>query len=388
MKIAYLDICTGLSGDMLLSALIDAGYSRDDLKNHLKKLRCDSSFDVSFDEVVENGFRFTRMRLKDTEPKMSRTRTDFITIIQSSDLSGTIKQKAIGMFNRLAQVEARIHGKAPDDIHFHEISGIDTLIDIVGVICIFEDWGIAEVYSSPVPLGKGFVQTEHGRLPVPVPATLELLKNIPVYGTDFLTELVTPTGALLLQSFQPKFEMFPQIKLTQTGYGLGSKDIGCSNYLRILIGEAAEGYLEDEIAVIETHVDDMTPEHIGALYDIMFENGALDFCVKTIYMKKNRPGFCLTALVSKQDLMKFIHLFFDETTTFGVRYYLARRSIVSSIHEKEHCAPGAVLVRRAQNKKYQSKYHVEFDDVRQISKELGIPLKNIIRDMGNPITKR
>lgn len=383
MNIAYIDACTGVSGDMLLAGLINAGYPAKDLKGHLDKLLLRSAYKLKFKKETIHGLSVTRMLCEDLKPRRSAKLKDLERIIQASKLTDKVKRQSLSMLKKLARTEGKIHNKAAYDVHFHEVSGIDTLIDIVGFLVIMEDLGVEKVFCSRIPVGSGMTTIRHGKVPVPVPAVMELLKGIPICKGNISTEIVTPTGALIVSEICESFGEMPEMIPQQVGYGGGSKDLGRPNFLRIIIGRAINDVSRDNVFVMETNVDDLTGCIIGDLYDIMFKEGVLDFYVTPIFMKKNRPAYKLTALVKKYDLEKISEIFFCHTSTFGLRYFPMRRHIVRSKVRTKKYMGERIRIRSGRGLIYEEKWNPEFNDVKKLSRQKDKPLIEIIEKIGS-----
>ena len=319
MKIAYFDCFSGISGDMILGSLIDAGADFSQIKKELNKLNL-KNFNLNTKEVQKNGITGTKFDVEVSDDKHSRNFKDIENLINESALDVNIKNKSIDVFETLAKVEAKIHGKKVEEVHFHEVGAVDSIVDIVGSVITLKLMKIEKVYSSPIHVGKGFVKSSHGKIPVPAPATIELLKNIPIVSHGINSELTTPTGAVVIKSFCNNFGSLPEMKITSIGYGAGSKDLEIPNLLRVFIGEKEESqYVNDEVFMIETNIDDMNPEFFEHLQNLLFEKGALDVFMSQVVMKKSRPGVLLSVLSTTDNLNFLIEIILTETTSSGVR---------------------------------------------------------------------
>ncbi|MCK4224032.1 MAG: nickel pincer cofactor biosynthesis protein LarC, partial [candidate division Zixibacteria bacterium] len=259
MKIAYFDCFSGISGDMILGALIDAGLDLKELDLELRKLKI-SGFKLKAEKTEKLGISGTKFKVDVTEHHVERHLKDMIEIVDQSELSDDVKNLSKKIFKELARAEAKIHNKNIEEIHFHEVGGLDSIVDVIGSLIGIEKLGIEGVHSSKVHVGTGFVECEHGTIPVPAPATLELLKEIPIYSKGIKAELVTPTGACILKTLSKSFGVMPEMKMKKIGYGAGSRDLEIPNLLRVYIGETNPcEYEEDEVILIETNLDDMSP---------------------------------------------------------------------------------------------------------------------------------
>lgn len=327
MKTAYFDCFSGISGDMILGSLIDAGLDEASFRAELAKLP-DIKFELVISRAIKHGITAADVDVIIFEDHHHRGLKDIESIINRSELSDSIKFKAIGVFRRLADAEAKVHGSTPDEVHFHEVGAVDAIVDITGSIIGLEMLGIEKVYASPLPMGHGFVNAAHGLIPVPAPATVELLTGIPVYSTGIEGELVTPTGAAILSTISSGFGDIPSMTLQKTGYGAGKKDFGVPNVLRVLIGESvvkSQAIPSHKVSILETNIDDMNPEFYDLLFEKLFKAGALDVYISPVQMKKNRPAslLCVICPPDKTDLAAQIIL--KNTTSFGVRISSAER---------------------------------------------------------------
>jgi len=333
--IAYFDCFSGISGDMTLGAFIDLGVPVKWLKENLDRIPL-TGFDVSADTVTRNGITAKSAHVRVECDKTSRDYAQIRSLIENSPLPRNVKQLSHDIFERMADAEAHIHGCSRDHVHFHEVGGIDAIVDIVGTALCINYLNIKKVFSSSIPLGKGFVTCAHGTLPVPAPATIEILKGVPVYGTKIPHELVTPTGAAIIVTLAESYGEMPDMIIEKTGYGAGKRDIeSIPNLLRVMTGtdscdETAKRspHQKDTIVVLETSIDDMNPEVFGFLMDRLFEEGALDVCWIPVFMKKNRPGTKVQVLCRRNRKDVLIDCILSETSSLGVRYYDAQRSML------------------------------------------------------------
>ncbi len=340
MKLLYLDCFAGISGDMFLGALLDLGVSEDALRAELSKLQL-PGYQISSRRVIKQNISATKFDVVTMiEPALHRSAatthhehrgySEIIAIIDKSGLSSVVKERAQRVFRRIGEVEAKIHGIPLEKVHFHEIGAVDSIVDIVGACIAVEALRVDEIQASPPRLGSGFVETAHGRFPVPAPATLELLKGIPVQSSSDPVELVTPTGAALLAEFSAKFGPMPAMSIEKIGYGAGSRDLNkAPNVLRAVLGQSAEDSRRhteaDSVAVIETNIDDMNPQLFGEVMEQVLAAGALDVFLTPVQMKKNRPGTLLTVLCERNHVDALAELLLTHTTSFGVRVHEAQR---------------------------------------------------------------
>lgn len=376
MKIAYFDSPSGISGDMIIGALIDAGLDIDGLDDGLKALHL-PGYRIRKEVVFRGGIRGVRF-LVDVEGKdRGRKINEIIEIIETSNLDDDIKVIGKGIFLELSRIEAKIHGERIDEVFLHEIGTLDSIIDIIGTLIGIKRLGITSIYSSPINLGRGLIYSKHGRLPIPSPATLELVKGLPVYSDGIEGELTTPTGAVLIKMLAKGFGRIPKMRLLGVGYGAGEMELEIPNLLRIYIGEEVEGYVEDEVVVIETNIDDMNPEFLDYIIQRLISEGALDAFTIPIGMKKNRIGSLLSVLAPKELLDRIVSLIFMETTTFGVRiHHLERRRLnQETIHVRTRFGRIKVKVGRLCGKILN--ITPEYEDCKRLASRNSIPLKEI-----------
>ncbi len=327
MKLLYLDCFAGISGDMLLGALVDLGLSEDALRAELAKLKL-PGYTISTRRVAKQNISATKFDcIEQTTIRQHHHRgyAEIAGMIAGSGLTENVKRRALSVFRRLGEAEAKIHGVPLEQIHFHEIGALDSIVDIVGACIALEMLGANEVQASPPRLGSGFVETAHGRFPVPAPATLELLKGVPVQSSNEPVELVTPTGAALLAEFCSRYGPMPATTIEKIGYGAGTRDLEkMPNVLRVVLGETTGGEA-DVVSVIETNIDDMNPQLFGDVMERLLAAGALDVFLTPVQMKKNRPATLLTVLCERHDVDRMAELLLSHTTSFGVRVHEAQR---------------------------------------------------------------
>jgi uncharacterized protein (TIGR00299 family) protein len=324
LKLAYLDCFAGASGDMIVAGLIDLGVDLGRLAECVAGLGIgDVGMDVS--EVLRKQVRAKAFSVKPPPDAKHRTYRDIVEIIEKSSLVDAVKAKSIEAFDLLAEAEAGIHGLPKMEVHFHEVGGVDSIVDVVGAFFGLEELGIDRVVSSPLVLGSGSVNCEHGTLPVPAPATLRIVEGLPVRSWDVGTELTTPTGAAIIKTAASGFGSIPGMRVLRAGYGAGGRELErIPNIMRIVVGETSSHEF-DEVQVIETNIDDMNPQFFSHLYDDLFAAGALDVWVANIMMKKGRPGFLLSVLAGKADVSRLVDIVLSGTTTSGVRLTAADR---------------------------------------------------------------
>jgi len=379
MKTLYFDCFAGASGDMILGALIAAGVEPDTFKQQLSLLNV-QGYSIEFETVDRSGISATYARVQTAEEHAHRHLSDILKIIYDSQLSDSIKERAARIFSRLAEAEARVHNQPVEHIHFHEVGALDAIIDVVGAAIGFELLGIERFTSSPLHVGSGTVNMDHGRFPVPPPAVAELLKGAPFYSTDIVGELVTPTGAAIITTVCTEYGPIPQLTLQQTGYGAGTRQYEkFPNALRILIGEdqATSPELSDaeHLWMIETNMDDISPQILGHVMERAFDLGALDCYFTSVQMKKNRPGVLLSILCRNEQRPGLSDLLFSETTTLGLRAYeVERRALQRQIVVVE-TQYGSIDVKVAKLNGHVVKAMPEYDQCRQAALNAQVPLR-------------
>lgn len=336
MKTLYFDCFAGASGDMILGALVGAGLDERHLREQLSLLAV-QGYELAFDHVDRSGISAMKAMVRVPHEHAHRHLSDILKIIHDSGLSAGVKERASHIFSRLAEAEARVHNVPVERIHFHEVGALDAIIDVVGACIGFEALGIERFISSPLHVGSGMVEMAHGRFPVPPPAVAELLKDAPVYSSDIVGELVTPTGAAIISTVTSSYGPLPKMKIERSAYGAGTREYErFPNALRVIIGESIATYAshdasrahqptEERLLMIETNIDDMSPQGFGYLMERAFELGALDCFFTPVQMKKNRPGVLISILCQPEESEELSHLLFAETTTLGVREYEVKR---------------------------------------------------------------
>lgn len=374
MLIAYFDCFSGISGDMTLGAFMDMGVDADWLQNTIRdSLHVD--FDLKVSRVHRMGICATQV---DVVAKDSHERhyDDICRLIENTRLSDRVKTTSLKIFDALAEAEAKIHGQPKAKIHFHELGAVDAIVDIVGASLCVDHFNFGKIISSKIPLGRGFVQCEHGTLPGPAPATLEILKQVPVYGTDLDFEFVTPTGAAIIKTLAESFGSIPDMEVSSISYGAGSKDLeAVPNLLRIIVGRAPER--SDTVVMIETNIDDMNPEIYGYVMDKLLAEGALDVCLIPVCMKKNRPGTILQVMCGRELQDQLIATILSETTTIGVRHYPVQRRILERRIREIMTPFGKALVKQIQLGDGSVRITPEYDWCRDIAKRENMPIRKV-----------
>jgi uncharacterized protein (TIGR00299 family) protein len=378
MKTLYFDCFAGASGDMILGASVAAGVDPNYLREQLSLLRVDG-FSVDFESVNRSGLSATYARVETAHEHKHRHLSDIKQIIESSDLSVSVKQRAVKIFTRLAEAEAHVHNEPIDHVHFHEVGALDAIVDVVGAAICFDYLKIDRFACSPLHVGSGMVQMAHGRFPIPPPAVAELLKGVPFYSTDIKGELLTPTGAAIVTAVCSEYGPIPQMTAESMGYGAGTREYpDFPNVLRVLIGETEGDEATDErLWMLETNLDDASPQIIGHVMDRVLELGALDCFFTPVQMKKNRPGVLLSVLCGPVEKEALMRLLFLETTTLGVRSYeVHRRALQRSVVQVE-TQYGTIDVKVAHLEGRVVNEMPEFEQVREAALRANVPLKMV-----------
>lgn len=412
MRVAYLHCFSGISGDMFLGALVDAGVPLGVLEQTIAALGVGARIEAS--RVMRSGISATKVDVwvdgeKDSpreeywakqqpahekhehhhEHKHKhphhRGLTEIREIIAKSAISSKAQKIATAIFEALGTAEAKIHNIPVEQVHFHEVGAVDAIVDIVCAAVGIESLGVDEVVCSPLNVGSGMVKCVHGTFPVPAPATVELLKDEPVYSTGIEAELVTPTGAAIVKTLAKRFAAFPEMRIEKTGYGAGSRDFpGYPNVLRLIVGEAlpslAAKTASEHLTVLEANLDDLNPQVFGYVMDRLLEEGALDAFGIPVQMKKNRPGTLLTVLCKPEDASKLTQLLFTETTTLGVRRRDEVREALARRWETVHTPWGEVRIKIASMNGTVTNYAPEYEDCRRIASKHHVPLKTVIQE--------
>ncbi len=378
MKIAYFDCFAGISGDMALGALVDAGLSFDTLKHELEKLGL-KEYTLTQRRVDKHGIMGTKIDVKTQEGHVHRHLKDVLAIIQAGAISDAVKEKAGRVFQKLAEAEAKVHGTPIDHVHFHEVGAVDAIVDVVGVIIGLELLGVEAVYASKLRFGTGRTRGAHGSMPIPVPAVVELTRGVPAERTDIPYELVTPTGAAILMALATDIGKPISFCTQMTGYGAGTRDLDqVPNLLRVEIGDLISNPQIDNLILLETNIDDMTPEIYGYLINRLLETGARDAFLTPVIMKKGRPGIQLTVLSDSQQETALTDLIFSETTTLGIRRIPVERRMLSRRADTIEPPLGPVRIKIA-DIAGKSRITPEYDDCARIAKEKGIPILDVYK---------
>jgi hypothetical protein len=381
IKLAYFDCFSGISGDMTLGALLDAGVSLDLLRASLRGLNL-AGWSICSEKVWKNGMSATSVRVATDDQSKHRSLSAILEILAKSELSEPVRNNASAIFRKLGQAEASVHDVPVEAIHFHEVGAVDAIVDIVGACIGFEALGVQKYACSPLNVGGGTAKMAHGVLPVPAPATAMLLQGKPTYSSGVQRELVTPTGAAIVATLCDSFGPQPAMSVSTIGYGAGSAELEEQpNVVRIMIGEAAEKVVpgfNEEISIIEANLDDMNPQIYGYFQEKALAAGALDVYTVPVQMKKNRPGTLLTLLCKPQDTDVLMSLIFAETTTFGARTYTAQRRILPRESVSVHTEFGDVRIKLSRVNGSIRHVAPEYEDCCKLADEKHVPLHQVM----------
>ncbi|MFA6431361.1 MAG: nickel pincer cofactor biosynthesis protein LarC [Candidatus Margulisiibacteriota bacterium] len=382
MKVAYFECPSGISGNMILGALLYAGLDKIFLIKELRKLKV-SSYKLQVTKQKKYGINTTHVEVITHEQHPHRGLKDILSIINKSKLDRTVKQMSITIFRRLAAAEAKVHGVPINKIHFHEVGAVDAIIDIVGTSIGVRSLEIGDIYCSPLPHGVGNIRHAHGVLPNPAPATAELLKKFPTYGTKIKGELVTPTGAAIITTLAKASEIPPKMKVESIGYGAGSREFSIPNYARLFIGEALIPTENDAILQIETNIDDMKPSLYSKAIKNILSAGALDTYIIPIQMKKERTGVQLIALCAPENKDAVLNAIFTYTTTLGVRIHLAVREKLQRKFVNIKTKYGKAKVKVGLLGKKVKVVSPEYENYRSLAKKHHIPISKAYKAIIN-----
>ncbi|MBE9222086.1 nickel pincer cofactor biosynthesis protein LarC [Cyanobacterium stanieri LEGE 03274] len=388
-KIAYLQCPTGIAGDMFLGALVDAGMPLKYLIDRLKSLNLSDEYSLTGRDVQRQGQRATKVEvnLKHHHHHHHRHLPEIEQIITQANLPETVTNNSLAIFRQLAIAEGKVHGISPEKVHFHEVGATDALVDIIGTCIGLDYFNINSLECSPLPTGGGTIKAAHGKLSVPVPAVLELCQmgKVPLYSNGIDKELVTPTGAAIVTTLAKKFGQPPTMNLDKVGLGAGNQDLAMPNILRLWIGEKDEVIDEETVAVLETQIDDLSPQIFGYVMDELLQLGARDVFTQPVAMKKNRPGVLLTVICDLDRVGVCEGFIFRETSTLGIRKQIQTRSILSRHLQTVSTKYGDVRVKIAQNGSEVVNIQPEYDDCVSVAKRLQIPLGEVMLEVRKAI---
>ena len=380
MKTLYVDAFSGISGDMTVGAFLSLGLPWARLQDDLAKLPL-AGYTATTTSQLVNGITATKFTVQvEAQGQAHRAFRDIRAMLDGSTLDATVKHRAIDIFTKLADAEARVHGVAPDDVQFHEVGAVDSIVDVVGAAIGVTFFGIECAYVSALPLGSGVVQSQHGPLPVPAPATVELLRGFTTRPGDGAGELVTPTGAAIIASVATAGRA-PDMRIEAVGYGAGQRTLqDRPNVLRLLLGEVAartvtDGTDADAQIIIETNIDDYNPEFYEYVMERLFAAGARDVYFAPVHMKKNRPGLLLSVLCAEADRERLAAIVLNETSAIGVRYYPVRRMVLSRFTKEVATLYGTVRVKFARTPDGHENVAPEYEDCKRLASEKNVPIK-------------
>jgi uncharacterized protein (TIGR00299 family) protein len=411
MKILYYDCFAGLSGDMNLAAMIDLGVEPDFLRAELDKLGLGGEFDLIVAKDIRNGIHGTRVDVHPAagaDAAQSRTQghgqahdhaphhpaedaaaapgcasdrnfADIRRIISASSLAEKVKETSLRIFHKIAEAEAKVHGKSVDEVHFHEVGATDSIVDIVGAAICFHRLGVDAVWASPIELGSGLIRCAHGLLPVPAPATVEILADIPTTRGATDHEATTPTGAAILAALVDTFTASPAMTVTKTGYGIGHRTTELPNLLRVHLADVKTADLPDATParLLQCNIDDMTGEQLGDVMDLLMENGAMDVHFTAIMMKKNRPATQISLLCGKEKESYFKEMLFRHTTTLGVKSYSIDKTMLERRFREVETPYGPVCVKEAVLNGKVVHTKPEYEECKAIARRTGMPLAEV-----------
>jgi uncharacterized protein (TIGR00299 family) protein len=375
MRTCYIDAFSGISGDMTVGALLDAGADFDALNNALTSIGTGATFRL--EKTKRRGIAASKFYVDGGDQKAHRHLHHIDKMIDAAPLSDRVKETSKAVFRRLGESEARMHATTIEKVHFHEVGAVDSICDIVGACFCLDNLGIETLVCSPINVGSGTVNTEHGVLPVPAPATADLLTGKPVYSRGPAMELTTPTGAALVTTLAKDFGAMPALRISAMGYGAGDRDFAeHANVLRVILGEATSLPESTTVSVLEANIDDMSGEALGYAMERLLGAGALDVTLAPVYMKKNRPGTTLTVIVRPEDREKLAAAIFRETSTLGLRTYSADRRVLERQIVEVQTSYGPVRIKTADG----GKFSPEYEDCRRIASEHAIPLSHVMSE--------
>ncbi len=373
MKICYLDAFSGISGDMTVGALVDAGVDGTALLAALESLGTGAAFEI--EKTARRGIAASKFHVKAGENKQHRHLHNILDLIAGAPLAEAVKKSASAVFQRLGEAEAKVHGIPLDKVHFHEVGALDSICDIVGACAAVHLLGAQAIYCSAINVGSGTVKTEHGVLPVPAPATAELLSGKPIYARGPSVELTTPTGAAIVSTLAADFGPLPPMRITATGYGAGDRDFAeHANVLRVIVGETSAAEEATTVLVLETNIDDSSPQVLGYAMERLLEAGALDVTLESLWMKKNRAGTLLRVIAKPEDRERLAQMIFAETSTLGLRIYPAERRVKARRFTEVQTPYGNVRMKISED----GSFAPEYEDCREIARQSGVALKEIL----------
>lgn len=381
MTIAYLDCFAGISGDMLLGSFLDAGLDLALVEKNFSRLPL-AGYEIQQEKISNHGLSATKVEITVQDGQPLRSYQDIRQLLQVSHLADDIKENSLAVFAALAEAEGQVHGVSPEEVHFHEVGAVDSILDIVGAAVGFSFFGIDSLICSPLPMGHGWIDCAHGRLPLPAPAVVELCKGMEVYGVDLSQELVTPTGAAIVKALADGFGPLPPLTLSHTGYGAGSHILTDHrpNMLRLFIGQETELIEAQEVEVIDCHLDDWAPETYPYLCERLLAAQALDVSLIPIQMKKGRPGFLLRVLAESAHAHQCKRLILDETTAIGLRFRKERRWTLPRRAKSIKTRFGTLVVKEIDTPSG-TRIYPEYEECRRLATEQGVAIQHIYHEV-------
>jgi uncharacterized protein (TIGR00299 family) protein len=389
-RLLHLDCFSGMAGNMFMGALLDAGLSRKQLSEDLAGLGLDYKLVVRNVQRGALAARYVDVRVprarkhhhgpgRHAQHHHGRSHAEIVKVLEKARLDGAVRERALDIYRGLAEAEAKVHGIPVAKVHFHEVGAVDAIVDVTAAAVGVARLGVTRVTSSPVALGEGFVETDHGRLPLPAPATLELLRGVPTVPAHIRWETVTPTGAAILRSLVDEYTALPAMTLESIGYGAGNEREGpLPNVLRVVLGRASV-LQNDRVVVLEAHLDDLNPEYFDHLMERLFETGALDVSIYHLQMKKNRPGFALRVVARPSERLPLANLLFAESTTLGVRVAESDRLVLPRALRRVDTLYGRIAVKVATDDEGRERMSAEYDDCKKAARRHGVPLRDVVR---------
>ncbi|MGB9773764.1 MAG: nickel pincer cofactor biosynthesis protein LarC [Bacteroidota bacterium] len=381
MPVAFFDTISGISGDMVLGAAVSLGVDLDQLSSMLATMPI-GRFQLTQRSVRRNSIAAVRIDVKCGEDEHHhRTISEINSIIDAGSFSESVKLRAKQIFQIIADAESAVHGVSIEQVHFHEVGAVDSILDIVGIAAAFEKLGIERAYSSPVRVGRGFADTQHGKIPIPAPGTLQILRGYPIEFVDVPFELTTPTGAAILRAYSEGLYDEKEAVIEQIGYGAGTMEIpGIPNLFRLMVGSIVPRIEREEIFMVETNIDDMNPELYPFIIERLMETGAYDAFLVPIIMKKGRPGILLSAMVDRNNLDNIVQTIYKETSTLGVRIYPIDRRKLPRIMREVKTTFGIVRVKEVEIEGRQ-RLLPEYEECRRIARERSMPLFAVYKEL-------
>jgi pyridinium-3,5-bisthiocarboxylic acid mononucleotide nickel chelatase len=383
LKICYFDAFSGISGDMTVGALLDAGADWRALEMALVSLNLGANCRV--EKTKRKGIAASKFIVTHEEQKKHRHLPHIEKIISAGEIPAKARDNALAVFRRLGEAEAETHGVPIEKVHFHEVGAVDSICDIVGACIALDSLGVEEIYCSPINVGSGTVETEHGTLPVPAPATARLLKDRPIYSAGPQTELTTPTGAALVTTLAQGFGALPSVRMLAQGFGAGDKDFPMqANVLRVLVGERTQASEATSVTILEANIDDSTPQVLGYAMERLFAAGALDVTLTPVFMKKNRPATLISVIAAPETAEELAGVLFAETSTLGLRMIAAERRVLARQIAEVETSFGKIRV------KYNERggFTPEYEDCRRLAAEKGVPLRVVIGEANEAFSKQ